>query len=68
MAEDMFWFWDAAIDYHGTTVSTEALKNPQSKVTPAYMKHNPDGAQWTRASVLPKKVAQAYRKKGAEGI
>lgn len=67
MAEDMFWFWDAAVDHHGTTVSLEALTNPQ-KVTSAFMKNNPDSAQWTRASVLPKAVAQAYQKEGSAGM
>jgi len=62
MAQNMYWFWDAAADYHGTTVSYESWANPQ-KITPGFIKKNPEFAQWTRASVLPKAVVQAQKRK-----
>ena len=60
MAENMFWFWDAAKDHHGTTVSYDAMSKPQ-KITGAFIKKNPEYGQWTRVSVLPKAVKRAHK-------
>jgi len=37
MAENMFWFWNAAKDHYGTTVSYDTMSKPQ-KITAAFIK------------------------------
>jgi hypothetical protein len=60
MADNMRWFWLAAEDAHGTTVSLEAMMNPV-KVTPKFIQDNPQAAQRTVASVLPMAVVNAQK-------
>jgi hypothetical protein len=61
MANNMHWFWLAAKDEHGTTVSREAMMNPQ-QVTPKFIRENPGFAQHTVASVLPMAVVKAQQR------
>lgn len=55
----MLWVWDAAKDYHGTTVNRLQLRKPAK--WGAYAKDFPDAAQWTVVSVLPTAVGRAAR-------
>lgn len=55
----MLWVWDAANDYHGTTVNRLQLRKPSK--WGRYAKEHPDVAQWTVVSVLPKAVVRAAR-------
>ena len=61
MANNMHWFWLAAEDNHGTTVSREAVKNPVN-VTAKFIRDNPMFAQRTTASVLPMAVVKAQKR------
>jgi hypothetical protein len=59
MQENMYWFWNAPDDYHGTTMNNLALKRPETYKN--YMKSEKykDRAQWTRVSVMPHAVVAA---------
>jgi hypothetical protein len=57
MAQNMFWFWRAQEDEHGTTMNSLALKHPRSFAK--YAHHAGDRGQWTRAEVLPHSVVQS---------
>jgi hypothetical protein len=61
MADGMRWFWLAAEDKHGSTVSREAMMEPP-KVTAKFIRKNPEFAQQTTASVLPMAVIKAQRR------
>lgn len=61
MADNMRWFWLAAEDEHGTTVSREAMMNPVN-VTSKFIRDNPGYAQRTAASVLPMAVIKAQKR------
>jgi hypothetical protein len=60
MAENVFWFWNAPEDSHGTTMNDLALKHPRSYKT--YVATEPERAQWTRVSVMTHAVMVADRK------
>ncbi|KAF8887472.1 hypothetical protein CPB84DRAFT_1749753 [Gymnopilus junonius] len=53
MAPSMFWFWDAALDPHGTTVSEYAVKQGDQYITKKQIKDQSGLGQWTLVSVLP---------------
>jgi hypothetical protein len=57
MAQNMFWFWRAKDDEHGTTMNSLALQHPRSFAK--YVHSEGDKGQWTRAEVLPRAVVQA---------
>jgi len=59
LADKPEWFWDAALEEHGTM--TGDFSQPSYKLTKAHIKGNLDTAQYTRVSVLPKAVAAAHR-------
>ncbi len=61
MADNMHWFWLAAEDAHGTTVSHEAMMKPV-KVTAKFIRENSGFAQRTAASVLPVAVVKAQQR------
>jgi hypothetical protein len=61
MADNMHWFWMAAKDKHGTTVSCEGMMDPPN-VTAKFIQENPGFAQHTVASVLPMAVIKAQRR------
>ena len=60
MAENVFWFWNAPVDKHGTTMNNLALKHPDSYKS--YITKEPDRAQWTRVSVMTHAVMTADRR------
>jgi hypothetical protein len=55
-----FWFWNAPIDYHGTTMNALALDNPSQYKAFLNSDEAPQLAQWTRVFVMPKSVRQAH--------
>ena len=59
LEKGVLWVWDAATDYHATTVNRLQLKKP--KKWGMYAREDPDAAQWTVVSVLPKAVTRAAR-------
>jgi hypothetical protein len=63
MAENVFWFWNAPKDKHGTTMNDLALKHPQSYKS--YITREPERAQWTRVSVMTHAVMEADRRADA---
>ena len=57
LAEGALWVWNAQDDYHGTTANSLKLQKPSS--WGKYAEKNPDVAQWTLVSVLPRAVTGA---------
>jgi len=62
MAPNAFWYWRAKENAHGTTVHLDDLQNTGVSYTKSFIKKNPDGAQWTRASVLSDAVVMAHQR------
>jgi hypothetical protein len=60
--ENSFWFWDASVDEHGTTMNALALQSDQPKTLRSYLTNQPDAAQWTLVSVMTHAVMMADRK------
>jgi len=59
LQEGAYWFWDAPVHYHGTTMNHLALTHPQSyKLLASDRSH--DG-QWTLVNTFPKAVVDAAR-------
>ena len=63
MATNMFWFWDASSDAHGTTVSEAALLSGSLKIKNKQIEEDADDGQWTSVFVLPKRVTSAFARK-----
>ncbi|TFK18405.1 hypothetical protein FA15DRAFT_660700 [Coprinopsis marcescibilis] len=60
MSSNMYWYWKADEDGHGTTVNIQNIKNPEAKLTPTLIRNSAGDAQWTRVSVLSRAVANGH--------
>jgi hypothetical protein len=65
MKENMMWFWDAAVDAHGTTHSALSMRKENWKL---YARDYPDHGQWTRVLTIPHAVAASVKRQANQEI
>lgn len=63
MQKNMFWFWNAPVDMHGTTHSRLSLEQENWKV---YAAKYPDAGQWTRVMTMPHAVVASVKREGED--
>ena len=65
MKKNMFWFWNAPVDMHGTTHSRLSLEQENWK---AYAVKYPEAGQWTRVMTIPHTVVASVKREGDDGL